>query len=176
VSTRRLGQLSIALILAAALYGGLDLAAPPIASALSCTGASSQAFAGNVDPHTNAVRGAKAAIEYVNEALCTTAGGDDFSSFWVAVTGNNSPLDIYQIGIDKCRGDACADPDAPVNQPYFLWAYGHHTSASCGAAVGPEPNYLGNATTGTKTYKVVREYQQGAGFFYNLYIGSTAYR
>lgn len=49
-------------------------------------------------------------------------------------------------------------------------------SSACGAAIGPVPNFIANANTSDRTYKVVREYLTGAGNFYNLYIDSTAYQ
>lgn len=72
---------------AALVASQLALANPRDVEALSCTVPSSAAFAGVQANHTNAVRGAKVKIEFVNPALCTTAGGDDFSSYWVAVVG-----------------------------------------------------------------------------------------
>ena len=63
-----------------------------------------------------------------------------------------------------------------LNQAYYFWAYGREASTACGAAVGPTPHSLGTAGSGTKTYKVVREYLNGAGWFYNLYLNSTGER
>ena len=114
----------------------------------------------------------------MNEHLCTTSGGADFSSFWVAVAGNDSGdpngSNIYQVGVDKCRGSQCPD-GVPVNQSCYFWAYGRMQSTACGRELLPSPHLapLGNAGAGTKTYKVVKEYQPGAGWFYNLYINTS---
>lgn len=173
---RRGLPLVLALGMAVGWSATFDLARPLPVAALSCVGAgpSGQSFAGNLWTHTNAVNGAKANIEYVNEGLCTTSGGEDFSSFWTAVVGNPGVNNIYQVGVDKCRGTACPS-GVPANQSYYFYAYGRNASTVCGAAVGPRP-YLapkGNAGAGTQTYKVIKEYTPGAGWFWNLFIGTA---
>ncbi len=171
------------MVLVATLTFGLvagRLSLPATAYALSCAGSTGSHFAGNQSNHTSAVRGAKAQIEYVNESLCTTAGGNDFSSYWSAVVGydagDTGHEDIYQISVDKCVGSLACAPTSPSNKAYYFWAYGRQASSACGADVGPIPNFIANANTSTHTYKVVREYLTGVGFFYNLYIDSTGYQ
>jgi len=176
---RRLATLGAAVVLLTSGFYGVSMSRPAPVLALSCSGGSGSLFAGNQSNHTNLVRGAKAKIGYVNEALCTTSGSADFSSYWAAVVGYSSSdphgSNIYQIGIDKCRNGQCPGT-SPQNTPYYFWAYGRMASSSCGAEVLPSPHFIANASTAARTYKVVREYLNGAGFFYNLYIDSTIYQ
>lgn len=167
----------VAVVLALAGYTYGPLIRPAAVAAVECAAFSGHAWFAGVDSvHVNAVRGSKVDIEYVNEELCSTAGGDDFSSFWTSVIGidpnDDNGSNIYQIGVDKCRGDACV-PGVPVNQSYYFWAYGRMQSTSCGVEVLPIPHDLGDAAAGTKTYKVLKEYTPGAGWFYNVYINTS---
>ena len=101
----KFARLAVAILLAASWYSA-DLSAPRPVAALSCGTNTHQWFAG-VAQYPSVVKGAKANIEFVDEHLCTTSGADDFSSFWASVVGSTSNYDIYQIGVDKCKGLAC---------------------------------------------------------------------
>lgn len=149
--------------------GGSQAANPPRVFAVSC-GSSDLAFAANEETHVDAVRGAKVAIEYFDPALCT-GSASAFSSYWVGVVGPTGQRNnILQVGVDKCRGGACTN-GAPANQTYRFWAYGHDAGA-CGAELGPEAHPIGSISSGTLTYKVIRESVHGQAY-YNLYISTT---
>lgn len=118
-----------------------------------------QDFVGIAEAHAGAT-GARAKIEWsasIDPTLCTTVGGDSFASSWVAVVGP-TPFDIYQVGIDKCQGGACAPTSGPDNTPYYFTALGRHASAECGQAVGPTPvqSSQGLATAGSLWYQIFK--------------------
>lgn len=166
------------LVLAASVSLAVGLGAlahPALVAALACSGSDggSSSFAGVVRTFTNDVDGAKANIEYFDEALCTTAGAADFSAFWAAVVGNPGINNIFQVGVDKCRNGPCV-AGVPQNQSYYFWAYGRNLGP-CGAAIGPEPHLapLGNAGAGTKTYEVIREFTPGAGYSWRAKINGA---
>lgn len=169
----------IALGLTMTLGLGWSLTDPPAAWALGCAGPAigpggpHGSFAGNNFTHTNQTDGARATIEFKNEALCTTAGESDFSSYWAAVVAFPSPngLNIYQVGIDDCKVNAC--PAGPTdNVPYYFWAYGREAANGC-TAKGPTATYISDAPAQSKVYRVIREIVPGAGAFWRTYIGAS---
>jgi hypothetical protein len=89
----------VALALGVTTWGAIDFARPATALALSCLGppAAGVGYAGVVAAFSPPapIYGAKANIEFVDEHLCTTPGGNDFSAYWVAVTGSLTTFDIY---------------------------------------------------------------------------------
>lgn len=171
----------IRLVVATCVTLGFATLAPAVSSAppTSCGGAYAYGahFAGTIDTHTNSVRGAQAGISYVNEALCPTSGSDAFSSYWVSVVGNDAGdslgYNIYQVGVDKCKGGACPG-SVPVNQSYYFYAYGRMASLACGMAVGPNPVLApkGNAGAGTPTFQVLKELVGGSYFWITRISGS----
>jgi len=99
-----------------------------------------QDFVGMAEDHIG-VTGARVKIEWsalINPVLCTTSGGDSFSSTWVAIHGN-APFDIYQVGIDKCQGDDCNPNSGPDNTAYDFTALGRNAGGPCGGFVVPVP-------------------------------------
>lgn len=169
-ASRQVRLAALALCLGLGL-AGLHASDPSPVSALSC-GTGNRNFAGNTESHSDAVRGAKAAIEYFNPALCATSGTGTFSSYWVGVVGPYvNGRNIFQVGIDKCKSDQCVN-GAPSNQTYKFWAYGRE-AGSCGLAEDPAPHPIGNISSGTLTYKILREYLYGQAY-YNLYISTSA--
>lgn len=144
-----------------ALVSVFSMAIPTAAFGLACHTQKSY-FMGTIEDH-GATRGAEAKIDYVNESLCTGIDGahpGTFSSYWVSVVGY-SPLDvnaddIYQIGVDECKGTSCG-PTSPSGTPYYFWAYGHHASSQCGPEVGPIPHLISGTPSGLRTYTVVPE-------------------
>lgn len=155
-----------------AVVGALWLWAPGDALALEC-GTKARYFQGTIENH-GSTRGAQAKIDYVNESVCSPVPADQgaFSSYWVAVIGSSSTLNIYQIGVDKCRAAACP-PGVPVNTPYYFYAYGRKASTTCGPAVGPEPVQISGTPSGLRTYTIVRGSAPSGFFYYARIDGST---
>lgn len=167
---RSLGRLVVTIALAVAALG-VEATSPLPAAALSCGGSITNPFWGQTETHTDAVRGGKVAIEYFNPALCTTPGATSFSTYWVGIVGRPTTLgyNIYQVGVLKCQGSCGA---VQSNQTVKVWAFGSDPG-QCGAAIAPVPNPVGNISSGTLTYKIIRENKYGV-WYYNLYISTTA--
>ena len=115
------------------------------------------------------VKGSQANIEYVNEQLCS--GGASFSAYWTSVIGDDpSDVDgwnIYQIGVDECHLVAVCPINNPWDTPYYFFAYGHMDSTSCGPAVAPSPQEFAGTPSGTRNYKVIREFVSGGGGYWS---------
>ena len=147
---------------ALALVGLLSAALPGSVLGLNCaSGPQPRYFMGTIEDHST-TKGGEAKIAYVNETLCSPlpSGTGTFSSYWVALVNYEvDPIDefgrnIYQIGIDECKGTACV-AGAPSNTPYYFWAYGRNTSLSCGPLVDPEPVVIPGTPSGLKLYTIV---------------------
>lgn len=167
--TTRLGAMA-RLLAVLTLASGALLVSAGTASAANCANAFVPAFAGNSDTHPNTVRGASARIEFVNQVLCAglAANSGSFSSYWVAVfNAAGQARNIFQVGVDKCRGLACPS-GVPVNTPYYFWAYGREPGGPCGNAVSPSPRLAsaGLAGAGTPLFTVIRQFLPGEGNFY----------
>lgn len=156
-------------VAALSLVGFLAASAPDTTLALSC-GTQDRYFQGTVENRAS-TKGGQAKIAYVNESVCTPvpSGQGAFSSYWVAVVGYDSGdpdgLNIYQIGVDKCRAAACPSGN-PSNTPYYFYAYGRMDSASCGPAIGPAPVEVSGTPSGLRTYTIVRESAPNGYFYY----------
>lgn len=158
------GRGVLALALAVAGLGLLELAHPDPAAALSCGPDGYRAAGTNeIQPTTD---GVTAKIEFVNEALCTT--GANFSAYWVGIVkASQGKNNIFQIGVDKCRLTDCDPDESPQNAPYYFWAYGHDQSAACGMAAAPTPHSIpGTPTSGLTLYSIYRTTIPGLGTTY----------
>jgi hypothetical protein len=139
-----------------ALFSSVSVALPAAVLGFTCS-TSNLYFMGTEEYH-GTTRGAEVKIAFVNESLCTSPPPiGTFSSYWVSVVGGGlSPNNIYQIGVDKCKGGACSGGN-PSNTPYYFWAYGHETSATCGPALEPIPHLITGTPSGLRTYTIVPE-------------------
>ena len=112
-----------------------------------------------VEDHTG-VTGVRAKIEWsssIDPVLCTSTTSGSFSSSWVAIHGL-SPLDIYQVGIDKCQAGSCSPQSGPDDTAYYFTALGRNAGGPCGAYVIPSPveSSQGLADNGTLWFQVYK--------------------
>lgn len=132
-------------------------------------------FVGLVEDHAGLL-GARAKIEWstlIDPVLCTTSGGDSYSSSWVGIVNYSSGNNIYQVGIDKCQGTQCGPDSGPDNTAYYFVAKGRGYSPVCGTAVAPTPveTSQGLASAGSLWYQV---YKSNSTTFQTRIGGATA--
>ena len=159
--------------LIACLFTAILLVGLPVRPAIALgPGACNTATTGNyfsgqkgLNPPTY---GVSATISLVYEALCTPVTGNpghgSFSSSWVAISADDDPYDIYQIGFDTCQQSGC-----PSGTKWF-WAYGTGDGVCDGVA--PSPHWM-TSPTGNHQYKIDRMWLSPQGLSYVALIDSN---
>lgn len=117
-------------------------------------------------------RGARATLDYESPALCNENGNNyqSFSSAWVALeTVSGTADDIHQVGFLKCQ--ACSPFTS--NTVYWIYAYGHEATATCGLVAHPTAKPVGVASVSAATFKVRRATDIDNDPIYAAYVGSV---
>lgn len=142
-------KLAIVLGLTSAL---LATTPPWTVSAVGCDTGAFRGFTGTILGGPAGLDGATADIEFVDEQLCSGTAATA-SSYWVALGNIDDPFNIFQVGVDKCRGPGCPQ----TNEAFYFWAYGWDESTLCGGEHPPVALFIADYTgSGSDLFTVIR--------------------